>query len=197
MKAEKARSGHRGVILVISGPSGVGKSTLCKRVADIPGLRWSVSATTRKARAGEREGVDYHFLSVEEFERRVEADDLAEYAKVYGNYYGTPRGPLEEVLEKGGIILVDVDTQGADLLRKRYGDALVTVFIAAPSEEALAERLATRSTESDAQIAGRLSRAAAEQARKDDYDVVLVNDDLEQAASEFHSLLEKLNARCG
>ena len=180
---------------MISGPSGVGKSTLCRRAAEVPGRRWSVSATTRKIREGERDGVDYHFLSAQEFRRRIEADDFAEYAEVYGNYYGTLRGPLEETVEEGGIILVDVDTQGADSLRERYGEAVVTVFVAAPSAKALAERLARRSTESDVQIAARLRRAGAEEARKDDYDVVLVNDDLERAASEFSSLLEKLNAR--
>ena len=181
--------------MVISGPSGVGKSTLCRQVAGVPGLRWSVSATTRKARKGERDGVDYHFLSEEEFRRRIEADDFAEYAEVHGDYYGTPCGPLEEALDGGDVILVDVDTQGADLLRERYGKAVVTVFVSAPSQKALAERLARRSTESDAQIARRLSRAAQEELRKDDYDVVLVNDNLERAAAEFSSLLEELNAR--
>ena len=182
---------REGIIIAVSGPSGAGKTTLCRSVRDVPGLRWSVSVTTRRPRPGEREGVDYHFVTSEEFRRYIESGELAEHAEVHGNFYGTPRAPLDSIIKEGGCILVDVDIEGVDALRRRYGAAILTVFVSPSSETVLAGRLAKRKTESVDEVAGRLARAAREMARKNDFDVVVVNDDLERAVACFRSLLRR------
>ena len=183
----------RGRIIVISGPSGVGKTTLCQRLS-LPGVYWSISATTRSPRPGEHDGLDYRFLTKGEFEREIEAGEFAEFAVVHENYYGTPRKPLDLSLENGRCILVDADTQGADALRRQYGDAVVTVFITA-GEQDLAERLARRESEREEEVARRLAGAKAEMARMDDYDFVVVNDDLDRATETLRSLIQEVSER--
>ena len=190
MPVAKRKSAGR--IVVVSGASGAGKSTLCRRMRDLPGVCWSISVTTRPRRRGEEDGVDYHFVREEDFRGRMAADEFAEYALVFGSLYGTPRGPLELVLERGGSILVEVDVQGAMALKERYGEDVVTVFVTPSTPKELAQRLSGRSTETDAEMTKRLARAEEEIAQKGRYDHVIVNDDLEKATSDFRMLLKRI-----
>ena len=184
------------MIVVVSGHSGSGKTTLCRRACESLGVEFSVSATTRKQRReGERDGVDYCFLSREEFERRLAEGFFAESADVFGEYYGTPRKPLDRALREGRLILVDCDIQGARSLRELYGDRVASIFVRAPSIEALRERLRARGTESDERIERRLERVAEEMKASEEFDSVLVNGDLDRAANEFVAGLEALQRR--
>ncbi|MFH0963991.1 MAG: guanylate kinase [Planctomycetota bacterium] len=183
---------RKGCIVVVSGPSGAGKTTLCRRVLQSTDVEWSVSATTRPPRKAETDGVDYHFISREEFERRIKAGGFAEHAQVFDFLYGTPREPLDLLLRKGGCMLVDVDSQGARVLKERYGDAVVTVFVSPSRPEDLTGRLAGRKTETPEEMARRLAQARREIALGSQYDYAIVNDDLEKAVSEFRQLLDKI-----
>ena len=182
---------QRGAIVVISGPSGSGKTTLLGRLlVETPELVWSVSATTRAPRAGERDGRDYRFLTRDEFEARIRDGAFAEHAESYGNLYGTPAAPLLEALEAGRIVVLDVDVQGARQVVRKFPDA-VLVFIRAPDIDTLVERLRRRSTESKEQFQARLERARAELDCADEYDHVIVNDDLEVALGELRDVVRK------
>ena len=185
--------GYTGRVIVVSGPSGAGKTTLCRQVCEMPpDVHWSISATTRPPREGEHDGVDYYFISEEDFRRRVEGDGFAEHARVFDYLYGTPREPLELILSGGGCMLVDVDIQGAAALKGRYGDAVVSIFVTPSNSQELAGRLAARRTEGPREIAERLSRVDEELARKEEYDYVVINDDLEKAVRDFRTLLERI-----
>ena len=182
---------QRGAIVVISGPSGSGKTTLLRRLLEeTPELVWSVSATTRAPRAGERDGRDYRFLTRDEFEARIRDGAFAEHAESYGNLYGTPAAPLLDALEAGRIVVLDVDVQGARQVVRKFPDA-VLVFIRAPDIDTLVERLRRRSTESKEQFQARLERARAELDCADEYDHVIVNDDLEVALGELRDVVRK------
>jgi len=188
-----AKRKHKGRIMVVSGASGAGKSTLCRRaLCDKPDVCQSISMTTRSTRPGEHDGLDYHFVSEEDFKRRIAAGELAEHAEVFGSLYGTPRRPLELVLERGGIILVEVDIQGAMALKETYGEDVVMVFVTPSTPDKLAERLSGRSTETDKEVNRRLARVEEEIAQKEKYDHVIVNDDLEKATSDFRILLKEI-----
>ncbi len=177
----------RGRMLLISGPSGCGKSTICDRLREDPRVVYSVSATTRPPRPGEVDGKDYHFLSKEEFRRRIEAGDFIEHAEVHGNMYGTLRAPMETAIREGRIYLVEIDVQGA-LQLKALDVPGIYVFIAPPSLEELRHRLEGRGTESPEQLERRLAKAADELREKDKYDYVIVNDVLEEAVAKIREL---------
>ncbi|MCC7442090.1 MAG: guanylate kinase [Bdellovibrionales bacterium] len=176
------RPGHPG-LLILSAPSGAGKTTLCQRLlADFPDeLELSISATTRAPRAGETEGVHYIFLSASEFRKRVKQDQFAEWAAVHGNLYGTLKPTIEKAFQLGRSVVLDIDVQGAAQLRKAYPDRCFGVFIAPPSLDELKVRLERRGTDSAETIAKRMRNAETEMARKDEFDEVLVNHELEAA----------------
>ena len=179
----------RGALFVVSGPSGVGKSTLIKAaLARLPWLAFSVSATTRGPRAGERDGVDYHFLTTEEFHERVAAGAFLEHATVYDRSYGTLRKPTEAALADGRCLLLDIDVQGAAQGRRQLPEA-VTVFVLPPSLAALEQRLRARNTDPEAVIERRMQQVAMQLRGAVDADYVVVNDDLDAARAAFEGVL--------
>lgn len=180
----------RGVLLVLSGPSGTGKGTVCKVVRDSLGdnLAYSISATTRKPRTGEEHGREYFFFSKEEFEALRDQNGFLEWAQVYNNYYGTPRAFVEEVLASGRDCILEIDPQGALQVRKATSEA-VLVFIAPPSLEELRARLTGRGTEAPEEVEKRLSCAEAELAYSNQYDYLIVNDEVEKAAEKMKAIL--------
>lgn len=178
-----------GLLLVVSGPSGAGKGTVCRELLRrLPGLWYSVSATTRPPRPGERDGVDYYFISEEEFRRLREADALLEWAQVYGDYYGTPRAPVVERLAQGQDVLLEIDVQGARQVKARLPEA-VTVFLLPPSYGELARRLAGRGTEDAAQMRRRLELASFEIERAKEYDYLVVNEEIAQATAKIEAII--------
>jgi guanylate kinase len=179
----------RGVLFVVSGPSGVGKSTLVKAaMARIPGLAFSVSATTRSPRAGERDGVDYHFVNAPAFADLVHRNAFLEHATVYDRSYGTLRDPTEAALARGSSLLLDIDVQGSAQVRQTKPDA-VHVFVLPPSIDALEQRLRSRGTDDDATIRRRMDQAMQQLRGCVRYDYVLVNDDLEASHAAFQGIL--------
>jgi guanylate kinase len=180
----------RGRLFVVTGPSGVGKGTLIKNLLGrVPGLDLSVSATTRPARPGERDGVDYHFLSEDEFERRLAEDQFLEHAAYAGHRYGTLGSEVEPRLDRGAGVVLEIEVQGARQIRARMPEA-VLVFVAPPSPEALRERLEGRGTDSAEQIERRLRVAADELAARDEFPHVVVNDEIERASEELARLVQ-------
>ncbi|GAA4537490.1 guanylate kinase [Pseudonocardia xishanensis] len=181
----------RGRLMVLAGPSGVGKSSIVDRLrSELPDLHFSVSATTRAPRAGEVEGIHYHFVSPEEFDRLVEADELLEWAEVHGGLQrsGTPREPVERELAAGHPVLVEVDLAGARSVKKAVPES-VTVFIEPPSFEELARRLTDRGTETAEVRERRLRTAVEEMAARSEFDVVVVNDEVQAVVDRLVELL--------
>ncbi len=175
-----------GAILVLSGPSGSGKSSLINMVKDDIGpYYFSVSTTTRKMRKGEVEGIDYHFVSEEEFKADIEAEEFLEYAKVHGNYYGTSLKPVKKALKKRKLVLFDIDVQGHTTVRSRLGDITTSVFITTPTLAELETRLNSRGTDEEEIIANRIKMARREIQRVSEFDFLLINDDLKRAAKHF------------
>lgn len=182
---------RRGRLVVLAGPSGVGKSSVVHELRRLyPDLWFSVSATTREQRPGERDGVDYRFVSPDEFDKMIENDDLLEWAEIHRGTHrsGTPRGPIEERLAAGLPALVEVDLQGARNLRRTMPEAML-VFISPPSWEALVERLVGRGTESPEVVERRLRTAREELAAQDEFDEVVVNTDLRSTAEQLLKLM--------
>ncbi len=176
----------KGAILILSGPSGCGKSTLLKEVyKDISDYYFSISTTTREPRTGEENGVDYLFTSKEEFEKDIQNDDFLEYAKVHGNYYGTSLKPIKEALEQGKLVIFDIDVQGHEIVRNKLDSIVTSVFITTPSLTLLEERLKARNTDSIEIIEKRINNAKIEVGFFQDYDYLIINDDLEIAAKEL------------
>jgi guanylate kinase len=176
-------------VFIISAPSGSGKSTLVARLLrDDPGLHFSVSYTTRKPRGAEKNGIDYCFISREEFEERIERGEFLEYASVFGNYYGTHVSQLEKAEETGEDLVLDIDVQGAAQLKDKLPEA-VTIFVLAPSRRILEQRLRSRSEDPDPVIVRRLNDAASEIRNYDRYDYVVVNDDLERSAKTLAAIV--------
>ena len=173
---------RRGLLLVVSSPSGAGKTTLCNRLRDeFKLLEFSVSHTTRPPRPGETNGVEYTFTAKEEFQEMVSRDEFAEYAMVHGNMYGTGAAAVESALAAGRDLIFDIDFQGGRALRRRFGSDVVLVFILPPSLAELERRLRTRATDAQEVIERRLKVALSEMEHYDAYDYVIVNDDLETA----------------
>ncbi len=183
-------------LTIITAPSGSGKTTIVKELlAQIPALTFSVSATTRAARKTEIDGVDYHFLSVEDFERKIEEDAFAEYEMVYENkFYGTLKAKLSEIWNDKKYPLVDIDVQGALKLKRLYKADVLSIFIQAPSLAILAERLKKRGTETDDMITERLAKAEIELSMNGQFDQIVTNDNLEKAIYDCRQLIEKFLA---
>ncbi len=178
-----------GAILVLSGPSGAGKSSLIQKIQDHIGpVYFSISTTTRPIREGEKDGVHYHFVSVEDFKRDMEEELFLEYAVVHGNYYGTSLGPVKRALKEGKLVIFDIDVQGHDAVQKRLSDITTSVFITTPSLEELKKRLYSRSTDSDEVIKKRIEMAKREIQRISEYDFLIVNDNLDEAAEILISI---------
>lgn len=189
-KLKIAPIGRRGLLLVISSPSGAGKTTLSRRLLDHdPHITMSVSVTTRPPRPGEVDGRDYFFISKERFEAMRNAGELLESAEVFGNCYGTPKGPVEHSLAKGRDVLFDIDWQGTQQLAQAMQDDLVRVFILPPSVEALRDRLISRAQDPMVVVAKRMAEASREISHWAEYDYVIVNDDLETADHEICAIL--------
>jgi guanylate kinase len=185
---------RRGVLLVVAGPSGVGKGSIVARLkATEPSLRWSVSWTTRAARPGEVDGVDYRFVTREEFVRLRDAGGFLEWFEVYGDLKGTPDAPVRDYLAAGDDVLLEIDVQGALAVRDRYPDALL-VFVRPPSREAQRERLLKRGQDTPAAIETRLAAAAEEELQADRFDAVVVNDDVDRATAQVTAILERRRA---
>ena len=172
----------RGLLFIVSSPSGAGKTTLCNRLREeFPNIGFSVSYTTRQPRPGETDGVEYHFVTRERFQQMAAADEFAEYAMVHGNMYGTAATQVSAALGEGRDILFDIDFQGGRQLRQRFPGEVVLVFILPPSLRELEQRLRRRATDADEVIAQRLKVARSELAHYDEYDYLIVNDELAKA----------------
>lgn len=186
-----ARLDRRGILFVLSSPSGAGKTTLSRRLlAEDEAFTLSISATTRPPRPKEVEGRDYFFVSEERFAGMISQGELLEHAQVFGHRYGTPRGPVEAAIQKGRDVLFDVDWQGAQQLRQSdLGALVVTVFILPPSIAALEARLKARGQDSGEVIAGRMARARDEISHWAEYDYVLINDDLSECYSRIETIV--------
>lgn len=181
---------RRGMMLVLSSPSGAGKTTMARRLlADHPEISVSVSVTTRPPRPGEIHGKDYHFISAEDFDHMVAKEALAEWAHVFGNRYGTPRAPLLQAMEEGRDILFDIDWQGTQKLKQHHAADLVSIFLLPPDLAELERRLRTRKQDSDDVIASRMAHAAEEIGHWAEYDYVLVNDDPDVCYARIASIL--------
>ena len=180
-----------GKIVIISSPSGGGKTSICRRLLQAhadKGWRFSISYTTRPKREGEKNGREYYFVDDKKFTELVKSDFFAEHFKVHLYQYGTPRGPLEEVLKTGGVMLLDVDVQGAKRLKEEYTEA-ITIFILPPSHDALRQRLKARGTETEEQFTIRLNNAQNEMKLWKDSEYVVINDDLDKAVNEVQSIV--------
>src|ERR1700735_2825748 len=181
---------RRGLMFVLSSPSGAGKTTLSRLLIErMPGLNMSVSATTRPMRPGEVDGRDYFFVDNPKFEAMVKRDELLEWATVFDNRYGTPRAPVEAALSAGQDVLFDIDWQGTQQLRSRSPNDVVSVFILPPSVQALEQRLHTRAQDSDEVIRGRMKKAGDEMSHFDAYDYIVVNDNIGIAFEAVKSIL--------
>lgn len=180
-----------GKMIVICAPSGTGKSTLINRLkTDHPELKWSVSCTTRAIRAGEINGKDYHFITTQEFEKQISEDSFIEWAKVHSNYYGTSKVFVDRGLAGGEAMLFDLDVQGADSMKRIYGDEAKVVFIEPPSIEELEKRLKVRGTDKPEVITERVENARRELNRKNDYDFLIMNDEVERAYAKLKAVVE-------
>jgi guanylate kinase len=180
----------RGLLLVLSAPSGAGKTSLARRlIAEHPHGLFSISYTTRKPRGREQDGVDYHFVDVKSFQRKIDEGDFVEWAEVHGHFYGSPRAVVDEARARDGLAVFDIDVQGGQAIKRKHPDA-VLAFILAPSMEELERRLRERGTDSDETIRTRMLGARAEIERGTaTYDYIIVNDDLERAYRELQSVV--------
>ena len=183
----------RGKIVVIVAPSGAGKSTLIKKLMEeVSCLQWSVSCTTRPKRTGEKDGIDYFYITTKDFKSRIEQNEFIEWAKVHSNYYGTSKDFVETGLNSGKNLIFDLDVQGCDSMKSIYGDEANIIFIEPPSVEALKERLMGRGTDNADVIAERLKNSVKELERRNDYDFNVINDDVNKAYSDLKLTVEKI-----
>ncbi|MDE9874247.1 guanylate kinase [Staphylococcus pseudintermedius] len=182
---------EKGLLIVLSGPSGVGKGTVRKLIFDDPhtSYKYSISMTTRQMREGEQDGVDYFFKTREEFEKLIEADEFIEYAEYVGNYYGTPVQYVKDTMNAGHDVFLEIEVEGAKQVRKKFPDALF-IFLAPPSLDHLTERLIGRGTESKEKIESRVKEAKKEVEMMNLYDYVVVNDEVDLAKDRIQSIVE-------
>jgi len=180
-----------GLLIILSSPSGAGKSTLARRLMEWdPALRFSVSATTRAPRPGEIDGQHYHFITPRDFQALVSRGQMLEHAEVFGNFYGSPRAPVEAAMNEGRDTLFDVDWQGGQQIRaSALGGHVVSIFVLPPSLPELERRLRARGQDSEAVIAGRMAKSRAEISHWAEYDYVLVNDDLDRTEAHLRAIL--------
>ena len=185
---------RKGILIVVSGFSGAGKGTLMKRlVQDFDNYALSISMTTRNPRPGETDGKEYFFVSREAFEKQIEENGLVEYASYCDNYYGTPREYVEQQLEMGKDVILEIEIQGALKVKKKFPSALL-MFVMPPSAQELKRRLVDRGTETEEVIEKRLKRASEEAEGIEEYDYIVVNDDLEECVKYMHSLVMAAHA---
>jgi guanylate kinase len=189
---------RRGIVFIVSAPSGAGKTTISRAaVKEIGGLTPSISLTTRRPRSGENEGIDYQFVSEEDFQRSLEANELAEWARVFEASYGTPRRPLDDAVREGRDILLDIDIQGAHQLRERYPHDAVTIFVLPPSFEDLEDRLRKRGTEDAQAINRRLLRAREESLAYPEYNYLIINANLQNSLAQLRAIITAERLRVG
>jgi guanylate kinase len=182
---------RRGLMFVLSSPSGAGKTTLSRFLIErVSGLKMSISATTRPMRPGEVDGRDYHFIDKSNFEMMAKQNELLEWAIVFDNHYGTPRAPVEAALSAGQDVLFDIDWQGTQQLREKAAADVVSVFILPPSAAELEKRLHSRAQDSDEVIRGRMNRASHEMSHWAEYDYIVINRDIDEAFAEVRSILK-------
>jgi guanylate kinase len=175
-----------GAILVLSGPSGAGKSTIISNSASRIGeFYFSISTTTRAPREGEKNGVEYYFVTKDEFEEGIKRGDFLEYAEVHGNYYGTSLKPVQEALADGKLVIFDIDVQGHRLVRAKMGDLVTSIFITPPTLEELKRRLYSRSSDLDETIERRIENAKSEIKAIGEFDFVIINDEVDRAVEHF------------
>jgi guanylate kinase len=189
---------RRGLLIVLSSPSGAGKSTISRMLLDADGdVTMSISATTRPKRSGETDGVDYHFVDDVQFDRMIDAGEFVEWAPVFGHRYGTPKAPVKDALREGRDILFDIDWQGTQQLAAAMGEDLVSLFLLPPSMPELERRLRVRGTDTEDVIADRMSRAAGEISHWPEYEYVLVNRDMDECLSQVWAIIaaERLKTR--
>lgn len=181
---------ERGLLIVVSGPSGVGKSSVRKALFEIPNnnLVYSISMTTRKPREGERDGIDYYFVTEEEFKKKIEENAFLEWAKFVGNYYGTPKDAVNKMLDKGKEVVLEIEVEGALQVRKQVKDG-VFVFIVPPTKESLINRLKSRGTENEKILNERINKAENEYKVAYKYDYIVVNDDVRNAADRIMAII--------
>ena len=183
---------RKGLLLILSSPSGAGKSTLTRMLMDWdPTIRFSISATTRKPRPGEEDGREYYFRSRDQFESMVAANEMLEHAEVFGNFYGTPKGPVEAAMREGRDTVFDIDWQGGQQIRtSSLGRDVVSIFVLPPSIAELDRRLRSRAQDSDEVIAGRMAKSRDEISHWAEYDYVLVNTDLAATFAQLQTILQ-------
>ncbi len=185
--------GRRGLMLVLSSPSGAGKTTLSKKLVELDSnLIMSTSFTTRTKRVGEKDGQDYHFVKVGDFKEMIGENQLLEYALVFGNYYGTPRLPVEKYLAQGKDVVFDIDWQGAQQLAQQKGSVedVVSVFILPPSASELESRLKSRNQDSISEVESRMSQAASELSHYDEYNYIMVNNEIEESIKTLKAIVK-------
>ena len=181
---------NKGRLVVLSGPSGVGKGTIVKKLlGENSSLALSVSATTRLRREGEKHGVHYFYISKEEFEKKIENNEMLEYTRYNGNYYGTIQSHVEDLLNEGKTVLLEIEVDGASQIKKKLPDAL-SIFINAPSDEEIERRLRNRNTEDEEAIQRRLAIAKTEMQHADEYDYIVCNDDIDIAAKQILEIIK-------
>ena len=181
---------RRGILFVLSSPSGAGKSSIAKNILDKDeNIQLSISYTTRKKRKDEVKGKDYNYISIKEFEEKIKSNYFLEWAKVFGNYYGTPRNLVQDKISNGIDVLFDIDWQGTQQLSENDGFDLVSIFILPPSKEILETRLKTRAQDTTFEVIKRMSQASDEISHYMEYSYVIVNDDLENASNQVLSVL--------
>ncbi len=187
---------HKPFLIIISSPSGAGKSTLCKMVVqNDPLTKLSISATTRSQRPQEVDGQNYFFINEEDFVQMVDSDQFVEHANVFGNYYGTPKKMVEDALKNGSEVIFDIDWQGARQIREKYDpDSIISIFILPPSMQELERRLRGRAQDPDDVVRQRMNKAKDEISHYQEYDYVLINDDLNATYSKIKSIIEAKRA---
>ena len=190
MSSPESEIRRRGLMVVLSSPSGAGKTTISRRLLERDsGLTLSISLTTRRMRPGEKEGVDYLFVDAAEFARRVARGDLLEHAHVFGNHYGTPRAAVEQTLSRGSDVLFDIDWQGTQQLAQAMREDLVSIFVLPPTVADLERRLRTRAQDSDEEVARRMAKASDEMSHWAEYDYIIVNRDIDESVAQVESVL--------